>query len=288
MPLRFKKRSSLVRRPVRRMPVKAKTYSAKSSFRPKRKIIVRRKTGLKLERLVPTITKMVKVFWDFEIVNQSIAANSNQTLTFWPMAATPFNGAAGSPIAVGDVPWQGLLQYSGIYTFGTILGASIKVVVANVGTTNNVKTILMPLNYYDYAGGPGSFSANSPSTIGALTYEQLAANPGNKHRVLGSFAGSKNQATLKMYRSSKKMLGVTSMKDTYGGSTGTTGHAFKIGTSSVHSTWTNPGTISNGWYYLLNTYNIDSVNAQVVNYSIRMEGYLLLSGANFLVETVLT
>nr|WAE43230.1 MAG: capsid protein [Cressdnaviricota sp.] len=242
-----------------------------------------KRKGMQLTRLVPSVTKVVKLSWDYDLNAQSIAAGSNQTLTFYPQCCTPFNSAA-TPSA-NDLPWQGLLQYAQIYTFGTILGASITVNVANAGTTQYVKTLLMALNYQDYHGGayPLGVTGNSPSSIGALTYEQLVANPNNKHRTLGTLANAKGQCTMKMYRTSKKMLGITSMKDVIS-------TAFAIGTSAAHgSGWANNDSpTSTGWYYLLNTYNQDPTNAQVVDYNIRMTAYCMLTGANFLPQTKFT
>jgi len=140
---------------------------------PRKRVVVRRK-GMLLPRLVPTMTKIVKLSWDYDLNAQSIAAGSNQTLVFYPQCVTPFND--GTP-SVNDLPWQGLLQYASIYSFGTILGASITANVANVGSTQYVKTILTAMNYSSFQSGGGAPSPNIPSTVGAYSYEQLVANP---------------------------------------------------------------------------------------------------------------
>nr|WAE42149.1 MAG: capsid protein [Cressdnaviricota sp.] len=267
----------------RRAPLARKAAGLIRRIHKRKPIIKIKRRGMPLARLVPTITKVVKLFWDYDLNAQSIAAASNQTLVFYPQCVTPFN-ASTSPSA-GDIPWQGLLQWSNIYTFGTILGASITCNVANAGTTQYLKTVLMCTNYEQFqgAGYPLGSTGNSPSALGALSYEQLVANPYNKHRTLGTLANSKGQCTLKMYRTSKKMLGVSNMKDIPAA-------AFTIGTSAAHgSSWYNVNTNSkNTWYYLLNTYNQDPSNAQVVDYNFRMTAYCLLSGANFLPQTLFT
>jgi len=77
------------------------------------------------------------------------------------------------------------------------------------------------------------------------------------------------------------MLGCSNMKDLVGS-------AFNIGTSAAHATWAQPENTAATWYYLLNTYNLDPANAQVVDYNFRMTAYCLLTGANFLPQTKLT
>lgn len=254
-------------KPSGKKPMSKKNKGRK--FTGKRyKFSMRRKSRPVASYLRPN--QFVKLHWEYEANNQSIAAGVNQALTFYPMNACPFSTTASA----NDQLYTGLSQYTAFYTQFRVMAAKITCTVFNAGTTNVVKTALYAI---PYVIDSQFTSNNSPSTVAALTLNQIWSYPGVKTRTLGLATGGRNQATLSMYRSSKKMLGKSKIKDAQS-------TVNLISPSLAHAVVSYPTDI---WYYQLNTFNV-STAAQIVNYSIKIDAWVQCLNAQFIDQAVLS
>lgn len=206
------------------------------------------------------------------IFSQSISASSAFTRAYNGTSYAPTVVGATSAPQIGDLLCNGIIEYSQFYDSYTALGASIKLTCLNYSGNSLVRICLIPVTTAPNQVAFTNTMGQHITELDAMDFQQLSSQPGCQVKTLGLNSGGSSQIFMKSFRKTKGMLAIKDIRDQPDlklelpkGLTVAT-----AGNTAIYE--------DKSWFYYIRAFNMSTTNAQVVEFSVRMKYYFMLSG----------